>query len=111
MSMDAHTGETGHLQIFIGTFGKWSLSLITLGLTGMLGWLCISTVQLVRQQAVMASEIVALNNNVSGVPMALRQIAEMRVQLNRNTNDLYDLTHQQQGRHKPQQNYEYSDRQ
>lgn len=94
--------EAGHLSFKLGPIERWVIAVAALALMGLLSYVfhsfddrlekqgnTMSTV--VTQQAITNVQLVTLNNQLQDMPQIASKIAEMKVQVDRNSSDIHEL--------------------
>lgn len=92
----------GRLHFSLGPVERWIVGVGAAALLGLCygGWSSIVTRQdtqadmlsrLVTQQAVTSAQITTLQAQLADVPSLTRQMAEIKVQVDRNTDDIHEL--------------------
>lgn len=107
--MDVEQRSDGHLHFALGPVERWIVAIGACGIVGMVGWMWQSTATrlddqgktlftVVTQQAVTNAQLQNLSSQLADVPGLTRQMAQLQVQVQRNTADVHDL---QQGADNP----------
>lgn len=107
--MDVSRGDNGHWHFRLGPVERWVIAGGTALLIGSLGWIFHSFTgqqdkqeaalkdqnallgELKEKQAVTNSKLETLTSQLADVPSLTRQMAELKVQTERNTQDIHDL--------------------
>jgi hypothetical protein len=100
--MDFEPRTDGTLHVRITPLGKLGISLLCAGVVGMIGWawstgnaqladLGKSVNKLSEQQAVTNTRLDTLTMQLADVPGLTRQLAELQVQVARNSQDIHEL--------------------
>jgi hypothetical protein len=100
--MDAEQQNDGHWHFTLGPVERWIVGACAAALLGLCygGWSSIVSKQdtqadllakVVTQQAVTSAQITTLQAQLADVPSLTRQIAEIKVQADRNTEDIQEL--------------------
>ena len=100
--MDVERAGDGHWQFRLGPVERWVVTAAAAALLTICGWLANSFSQRLdrleqllatgtTQQAVTNAQMTTLSSQLADVPGLTRQMAETRVQLERNTQDIADL--------------------
>lgn len=107
--MDVSRGDNGHLHFRLGPVERWVIAGGAALLIGALGWIFHSFTgqqdkqeaaikeqnsllgDLKEKQAVTNSKLETLTSQLADVPSLTRQMAELKVQTDRNAQDIHDL--------------------
>lgn len=102
MAMDLERRGDGGLHFTLGPVERWVAGIVTAGFMAAAYWFVTSTISnqsetnkslqtLVTQQAVTNAQITTLSTQLADVPALTRQMAELQVQVKRNTSDIDEL--------------------
>ena len=107
--MDLSRGNNGHIHFRLGPIERWVVIACAAALLGSLSWIFRSVTgqqeqqgqaikdqtvllnNLKEQQAVTNSQLQTLNAQLADVPSLTRQMAELKVQTERNAQDIHEL--------------------
>lgn len=102
MTMDLQRENDGHWHFKLGPVEKWGVTAAAALIVAGIGWFANSVMTrldkqsdrlqtLVTQQAVTSGQIATLSAQLADVPALTREMAETKVQVQRNTEDIKEL--------------------
>jgi hypothetical protein len=102
MVMDVERRDDGRWHFSLGIIEKWIVTIVATAFLGGVYWFVSSTLgnqaetakainALATQQAVTNAQMTTLSTQLADVPSITRQMAEMGVQVKRNTDDISEL--------------------
>lgn len=100
--MDLQTGPDGHWHFKLGPIEKWIVSIVVLLTGSLLVWVfnAVTSTQATQgqtlsdiktQQAVTNSKLDQLTTSMANVPQLTSDVATLKVQTQRNTEDIHEL--------------------
>lgn len=100
--MDAEQSRDGHWHFRLGPVERGVIVAVLTGFVALIGWVGKSFTdrldsqkdsldRLITQQAVTSSQLTALSQQLADVPALTRQMAELRVRVDRHDEDIREL--------------------